>query len=56
MKWYQIFETTSGHILVLFLLVLVGWFGATHGMSKGEDITLGAFTALLALLKNGKQL
>lgn len=44
-------DTPGGHIGVLILLVLLGVALSTFHIAKGEDILVGAFAALLAMLR-----
>ena len=45
-------NSDGGHILLLMLLVGAGMAGIKYGFTKADDLFIGAFTALLILLKS----
>lgn len=49
--WLDSFDTPGGHILMLLMLIGVGILMVALHLAKGEDILIGAFGALLALLR-----
>ena len=52
--WHDLldsFDSDGGHIVVLVGLIIAGFVASHAGMSKGDDILVGAFGALLGLLK-----
>lgn len=52
--WERLLDTldsSGGHIAVLILLLLVGVGMVKFGVTKGEDVMMGAFGALLLALK-----
>lgn len=52
--WERLLDTldsSGGHVLLLFALMLVGVAMITAGLDKGEDVLVGAFGALLLALK-----
>lgn len=56
MRFYESLSKEHGHILVLLFLILCGWGACALNLAKGEDIVVGSFGALLALLRiAGKQ-
>lgn len=44
-------DTSGGHIFVLAMLLLVGVVMTQWDITKGEDVMMGAFGALLLALK-----
>lgn len=50
-RWLDSLDTAGGHLVILFALVLVGVVMSQFGMMKGEDVQVGAFSALLMALK-----
>lgn len=44
-------DTPGGHIAVMVLLVLLGVSLVYFNIAKGEDVLVGAFAALLAMLR-----
>lgn len=51
MKLYETLNTPHGHILVCFVLILLGYAAAMGHLPKAEDIVVGAFGALLGALR-----
>lgn len=55
MRFWQDFldslNSDGGHIVLLALLVAAGMAGIKFGLAKADDLFIGAFTALLILLK-----
>ena len=56
MKYWHAFldslDSDGGHILVLVVLMVAGFYGLHKGIIEGRDILSGAFGALLLALKN----
>jgi hypothetical protein len=44
-------NSDGGHIALLTVMVWLGMFGIKYELPKAEDLFVGAFTALLILLK-----
>lgn len=45
-------NSDGGHILLLAFLSVLGMAGMVYGLPKSDDMYIGAFTALLILLKS----
>ncbi len=45
-------DTSGGHIFIMLLLLLIGIAMNKSGMPKGDEIVIGAFSALLMALKS----
>lgn len=45
-------NTDGGHILLLAIMVWLGMIGMKYAVPKSDDLYVGAFTALLILLKS----
>jgi hypothetical protein len=44
-------DSDGGHIIVLLALIVIGAVAFRHGFPKAEDVIMGAFGALLLMLK-----
>jgi hypothetical protein len=44
-------NSDGGHLLLLSIMVWLGMIGMKYALPKAEDLYIGAFTALLILLK-----
>lgn len=51
-EWLDSLDSDGGHIVLLFLMATIGLYAAHKGEVKGEDVLVGAGSALLMKLKD----